>query len=49
MKQLKYYLIKNKERNREEALEHLEERKVAPAVEETNGGGLLQALAKPVE
>ena len=39
----------NPDLNREEALEHLEERKVAPAVEETNGSALLQALAKPVE
>ena len=37
----------NPDLTREEALEHLAERKVAPVVEE--GGGLLQALSKPVE
>ena len=39
----------NPDLTREEALEHLAERKVAPVVEETATSPLLQALAKPVE
>tara|TARA_R110002020_G_scaffold462445_4_gene681965 strand:+ start:8074 stop:9417 length:1344 start_codon:yes stop_codon:yes gene_type:complete len=39
----------NPDLTREEALEYLAERKIAPVAEETAGSSLLQALAKPVE
>jgi len=39
----------NPDLSREEALEHLAERKAAPVQEEGAGSSLLQALAKPVE